>query len=269
VSLYQFCQAAGCSDGWSPPSGLTYKGAASGEAYDGVSPLYGVTQYSGDDHGLVYQLTPPQTGQTGWHEKILYHFCRKTGCADGDQPGGVVADSSGNLFGFAGDVLFELDASLRYRETVLHTFCKKANCPDGNLPVDIGLDSSGTLYGVTDQGGVNNNGVLFSYGPNGYSVLHAFGTVAADGIEPTTVLVTPTGIVYGATASDGGASGGGMLFSYDSAGLQTVHLFCLKASCADGLRPHGLTMSAKALFGTTRYGGGPDGAGAVYSQSLP
>src|SRR6202012_416974 len=97
--LHKFCSAASCADGENPEyMALTYQGAASGEVYDGTSPLYGTTHLGGSSgFGVAFSLTP---SGAKWKEKVIYDFCSQTSCADGYEPeSGLTMDASGNLFG--------------------------------------------------------------------------------------------------------------------------------------------------------------------------
>jgi uncharacterized repeat protein (TIGR03803 family) len=82
-ALYDF---TGLADGGYPRAGVVR---------DPSGNLYGTTQYgSGSGSGVVYELN---VSGGVWREAVLYTF---TGGADGGQPyGGVVRDSSGNLYG--------------------------------------------------------------------------------------------------------------------------------------------------------------------------
>ena len=71
VTLYNFCQRSNCADGYTPSAGLTYVGAAAGQPYDGVSPLYGVAA-TPDNRGLVYELVRGRRGV--WSEKVIHTF---------------------------------------------------------------------------------------------------------------------------------------------------------------------------------------------------
>ena len=80
------------------PAGTLLEGAG------GV--LYGVTSNGGPKsatlYGTVYALHPPAAGKTDWTEQILHVF---TGVGDGDgsfPASGLIADSSGALYGTAG-----------------------------------------------------------------------------------------------------------------------------------------------------------------------
>jgi uncharacterized repeat protein (TIGR03803 family) len=80
------------------PVGLTYAGAASGQPYDGVSPLYGATVRGGaQDGGVVFSFTP---SNGSWNYAVLYQFCAAANCEDGRKPSSApVMDAKGNIFG--------------------------------------------------------------------------------------------------------------------------------------------------------------------------
>jgi uncharacterized repeat protein (TIGR03803 family) len=47
-------------------------------------------------------------------------------------------------------------------ESVLYNLCSQSNCTDGASPVaSVISDASGNLYGTAEQGGINNQGVVF------------------------------------------------------------------------------------------------------------
>lgn len=150
-------------DGANPAGGLTR---------DGAGNLYGTTVYGGyQNTGSVFELTPGGT----WTFTQLHYF---TCCTDGDAPqGGVVLDSSGNLYGTTvwggtGDsacgplscgVVFKLTPSTggTWTETILETFDDIAT--DGANPVGgLAIDSEGHIFGTTLDGGsgtcLNYNG---------------------------------------------------------------------------------------------------------------
>jgi uncharacterized repeat protein (TIGR03803 family) len=84
--LYSFCAQSGCTDGKWPESGM---------AMDQHGNLFGTAAYegSGTYNGTAFELSP-----AGY--SVLYSFCAKTNCADGQGPDtAVVLDSSGNAFG--------------------------------------------------------------------------------------------------------------------------------------------------------------------------
>jgi uncharacterized repeat protein (TIGR03803 family) len=143
--LYSF---TGGADGRYPYAGVIR---------DAAGNLYGTTEVGGTPYaGVIYKL------DTSGNETVLYSF---TGGADGDFPnGGLIRDSSGNLYGTTTDggaagvgVVYKLDTTNNL--TVLYTF---TGAPDGANP-DAGVigDSAGNLYGTTVAGGKGNVGMVF------------------------------------------------------------------------------------------------------------
>ena len=191
-----------------------------GQEPDGESPnasvvrdaqgnLYGTTSLGGPGgvygYGTVYKLDPSGT------ETLLYTF---SGGADGANPiGGLVRDSSGNLYGTTAEgglskapggygTLFKIDSSGTF--TVLHTF--------GTFLGDAAIswaslitDGKGNLYGTSEYGGRTGNGTVFKSDLNGnVTILHSF-TRGSDGAFPFDQLAIDTaGNLYG-TTNHGGA----------------------------------------------------------------
>jgi uncharacterized repeat protein (TIGR03803 family) len=86
-TLYKF---SGGKDGKSPQARLTF---------DQAGNLYSTT-FSGGAHGrgTVFKLAPNADGS--WRESVLYSFCSRTNCGDGELPvGGLIFDRAGNLYG--------------------------------------------------------------------------------------------------------------------------------------------------------------------------
>ena len=292
--LYRFCSQQNCSDGNGPLGGLTYAGASSGTPYDGVSPLYGVTQLGGPNNGgTVFQLT---SNGGGWSENVLYNFCSQGGkdCLDGEWPyGGLILDVAGNLYGTTSagggnndgtdksgsGTAFELSTTGKsWSETVLYRFCSADQCTDGAGPVgNLAMDAGGNLYGATFAGGINCSrnkgfgcGVVYEIVPNAISsseiVLYAFcqKSRCRDGYGPQAgVLLDTQGNLFGTTWFGGGNDidvnglGGGVAFELAGFSYEVLHSFCATAKCVDGEYPlAGLTTdSSGRLFGTTSLGG--------------
>jgi uncharacterized repeat protein (TIGR03803 family) len=283
--LYSFCGQANCTDGSVP--------AFSGLVIDSEGNLYGNTVLGGaNGEGVIYELSPPY-GQS--HYTVLYSFCQKSGCTDGEEPtGGLLRDEGGNIFGTAAfgganglGVVFELAANGAY--TVLHSFCSvyvKGVCTDGSAPYGgVIEDSGGNLYGTTIAGGTapslcnngqNTCGTVFEIVPNGANstetVLYDFctqnnGSWCTDGAEPYAGLLLSGKTLYG-TASGGGANNGGSVFSLPAAGgtFGVLYSFCDVRGCTDGENPLvGVILVSGYLYGTT-YKGGKDGGGVLYNQ---
>jgi hypothetical protein len=288
------CSTPPCG-GADPMGTLSYTGAASGAPWDGVSPLYGVMSQGGvNNGGTVYQLTPENNGFT---YTVLYNFCSRQNCADGNNPTGVVLDGGGHLYGnavFGGisnaqiptgaGVVFELSQSKgSWTETVLHSFCSAARCADGIFPTaSLAQDATGNLIGITESGGSPRKnalgGVLFKLTPNGAqsqeTVLYNFCQLkdCKDGSYPFgTPLLDETGNVFGTTEEGGGndidrsPSGGGIAYELTGSTLRILHRFCSQAACSDGEGPSvGLSRDGSGhVLGTTDIGGA-FGEGVIY-----
>jgi uncharacterized repeat protein (TIGR03803 family) len=276
-TLFSFCGEGKCgSIGAVPQAGLTYAGQASGQLYDGTSPLFGTTQYGGTyTAGTVFSLTPV-VGSKRWSEQVLYSFCAQTNCVDGAQPESpLYVDSQGNIYGttqFYGQdargTVFELSPSgSGYTQSVLYSFCQQVNCPDGEEPYGgVIMDLSGNLEGTTGAGGSNADGVLFRLSPNSgtwqYSVLDNFD--GSNGRGPTGLTIDGAGNVFGTTAS-GGTNDKGTVFEYNGS-IQTLYSFCPESGCADGKEPLTGVVEDKAgnLYGVT---GERNRGGTLYELS--
>jgi hypothetical protein len=184
--LHTFCEQGGpCADGQNPHPGLLM--AADGRIY-GETTRGGVNTGPGNaGGGTVYQLTPRfnDDGQRKWAFKLLYSFCARPNCSDGQYPNdqNLLMDEEGNLYGDAFGagirnpncayppnvpaseagcgVVFELTpniAKTQWAERVVYSFCQQggANCTDGANPSG-GLirDAAGRLFGVTMFGGAH------------------------------------------------------------------------------------------------------------------
>jgi hypothetical protein len=149
----------------------------------------------------------------GSTEKVLYSF---KGGSDGGEPGGMVLDKSGNLYGAAetggrgGNIncfgngcgfVYKLApiAGGGWKKTNLYSFTGK---DDGGVPVgNLAIDAKGNLYGVTEQGGTGDCstvlgagcGVVFRLSPNSkgkwdYKVIWNFGCLFQPSGSPAVYL---------------------------------------------------------------------------------
>ena len=213
--LYSF--AGPPADGGSPAGSLVR---------DANGNFYGTTQNGGAANaGTVFKLHPKGDGT--YTESVLYSFGATSD--DGQLPGGLVIDGSGNLYGttqagggssacqFGCGTVFELaEASGVYTETILHNF---TGDPDGQSPGSLSMDASGNLYGTTEFGGTAKSpsfckagcGTVFELTNNSgsytYSVLFSFSIAGLYGITPAgNVVVDSSGNVFGTAPAGGGSS---------------------------------------------------------------
>jgi uncharacterized repeat protein (TIGR03803 family) len=205
--------------------------------------------------------------------KVLYSF---TGGADGGEPGGLIQDAAGNLYGTTGlggdpncygawgrcGVVFKLDTAGKL--TVLHKF---TNGADGAFPYATLVISGNTLYGGASQAGNLHCyydygcGVLFAINiqTHALKVLHTFNRI--DGLSPSGGLIIRSGVLYGTTA------GGGTSQNCGYGGCGVVYKFVLKTGAytvlhnfdsLEGASPDSsltLDKTGKFLYGATAVGG--------------
>lgn len=191
---------------------------------------------------------------------------------DGNEAGDYFAfttrdDLTNILFGtsYSGNALIEI---LRGNsETNLHNFTGQAN-GDGSNPLGDLVLSGDTLYGVTEQGGMNGYGAIFSQSTSGsnYMVLYSFSN-SPDGSNPEAGLILNGDTLYG-TAAGGGVNGGGTVFSISTAGTNYEVLHSFPAFNDDGFRPYGrLVLSNNTLYGTSQ-AGGANSSGTIFSMNV-
>ncbi|MGD0189822.1 MAG: choice-of-anchor tandem repeat GloVer-containing protein [Rhizomicrobium sp.] len=255
--LYAF---QGGSDGYIPLGNLIA---------DANGNLYGLTDeggnYTGTECtrndtgcGTVFEVQPNGTKIT------LYAF---QGGSDGAFPlGGLVADTSGNLYGTTGSggaddlgTVFKLASD--GTESVLYAF---QGGTDGEGPRGgVIIDGAGNLYGTTFDGGTQGAGTVFKITPGGSeSVLYSF-QGGKSGANPDAGLVMDAdGNLYG-TAYDGGNSkcikngvvGCGIVFELTANGEEKVLCTFNKSRGENPAAP--LLLSGRnELYGTTTTGNG-------------
>jgi uncharacterized repeat protein (TIGR03803 family) len=254
-------------DGCEPYAGLIF---------DASGNLYGTTYIGGGyGQGTVFELV--SNGQGAWTERLLYALH----ASQGSSPiGGVVFDSSGNLYGttVAGGTGYCTDgcgtvfklaptAKGQWSETILHSF--QANT-DGMWPYSgLMFDSSGNLYGTTFGGGVYAAGTVYELKPSGNtwneSLLYSFQPNGSDGISPASGLIMDgSGNLYGTTVSGGTFQGGTAFKLTPGSSGWTEKILHNFGKANDGATPYaGLVLSGGKFRGTTSSGGTKDG-GTVF-----
>src|ERR1051325_10829433 len=149
----------------------------------------------------------------GYDEKLLYSFCDRLNCTDGQTPLiGLLMDQTENLYGttrlggkFQQGVLFQLtpDADKgKWTRKVLYSFCARSNCADGKQANGVLIrDTAGNLYGTTVSGGKFNEGTFFKLEPgtkrHSFHVLHDF----CESAECTDGMWPETGVAYAGQAA--------------------------------------------------------------------
>jgi len=127
------------------------------------------------------------------------------------------------------------------------------NGTNGSIPYGNLVYVSGKLYGMTEDGGANSLGNIFSIDTNGnnYSDLLDFNDT--NGANPLGSLTLSGSVLYGMTWQ-GGANGYGTIFSINTNG--TAYADLLDFDNANGAYPNGsLTLSGGVLYGMAQEGG--------------
>jgi uncharacterized repeat protein (TIGR03803 family) len=184
--------------------------------------LYGTTSGGGgtSGEGIVFKLSPPADGGTGWGEQILYTF---TGGSDGAHPFAGLTFHNDNFYGttaYGGNVspcsngipgcgvVFEVSPPAApgggWTETPIYSF---VNGSDGSLPfATVIFDHSGNLYGTTSVGGPGACDYISDSGCG--AVFELTPPVAGGGEWPETTLHSFTGN----STTDQGANVSGLTF---------------------------------------------------------
>ncbi len=244
--------------------------------------LYGMTRAGGivppsgqrDNEGTVFKINA-----NGGGFQVLHGFAgsQLAGSHDGALPYGSVTVSGSTIYGMtrfggtsARGTLFCLNTD-GGGFSLLHSFAGTTN--DGAFPEGSLTLVGGKLFGVTNGGGENDNGTVFSINTDGneFTLLHSFGPPGSgDGAAPVgeNGLTLAGTTLYGVTFY-GGAYENGAIFRInpDGTGYQIVH----SLDFGDGAGPCGsLTLSGSQLYGTTNgYGSSPVGTlGSAFSMSL-
>jgi uncharacterized repeat protein (TIGR03803 family) len=191
--------------------------------------LTGTTGAGGrNTEGMVFQLTPPKSGQRAWGETSIYDF-KSTGLDAIGPFYGVVAGKGGVLFGCANGgnngsgVVYALTPppkhSASWSEQLLYSFGDQANDPKSNAVCDVSVSKQGVLFGAASGGGVNGTGAIFRIAPpvTGQTawaemVLHSFGLQGTgDATFPSAAPIEVGKQVLG-VAPSGGAFNRGAVF---------------------------------------------------------
>jgi uncharacterized repeat protein (TIGR03803 family) len=223
--------------------------------------LYGTTNQgggAGNGGGTVFKITPSGALTT------LYVFCSKPGCADGQEPSGVIEGRDGNFYGttYNGGInnygtVFKMSPSGAL--TTLHTFSFESG---GYFPLGGLIEGTdGNFYGTTTVGGATAQedwGVVYKITSAGeFTLLYSF--LFSDGEVPSSSLLQASdGNLYGTTWG-GGLNGGGVIFKITTSGtFSTLYSFCAQTNCADGDGPNGgalIQATDGNLYGVTNSGG--------------
>ena len=163
----------------SEPGGWTEKVLYNFQGYDGMGPgpasvvldskgnLFGVVRNGGNclgSCGTLFELIPGEGGL--WTEETIGFFGQRTGAS----PGGLIIDSSDNLYGTTeaagphgnGDVFRLTPTQNGFEGSILYGF---TGGKDGDYPLGLVAAPNGTLFGVNFYGGKFGDGTIFEGRP--------------------------------------------------------------------------------------------------------
>ncbi|WP_109831304.1 choice-of-anchor tandem repeat GloVer-containing protein [Reichenbachiella versicolor] len=210
-----------------------------------VTELWGVS-HVGTRQGSIFKLDV---------NKDFQHILNVPNEGQGST-GNLVEVRDGIFFGMTSEGgLSNKGAIFGYSEVnsnyqILHSF----NGADGQNPEgSLILASDGLLYGITNTGGANNDGVIFSYntGDDIFQVIHHFD--AANSPNPAgTLLEGSDGKLYGITRPP---SGSATIFSFDPDTKVVAQLYELTGNDGSNPRSSLIEGSGGLLYGATASGG--------------
>ncbi|HXB11737.1 MAG TPA: choice-of-anchor tandem repeat GloVer-containing protein [Bacteroidia bacterium] len=216
--------------------------------------LYGMTN-GGVYYGNIFSIN---TNGTGYTNLLIFND------TNGAHPDGSLTLVGNKFFGMTyqgangNGNIFSIDTNGKAYKDVFDF-----NVFNGEWPLYTTLTLSGNLlYGMTEWGGLNGYGVIFSIDTNGtgYKVLFNFN--APGGVQPFGSLTISGGTMFG-LASGGGVSNQGTVFSIHTDGSNYKDLFSFNV--ITGTDPRGsLLLSGNKLYGMT-YQGGINDFGLVFS----
>jgi probable HAF family extracellular repeat protein/uncharacterized repeat protein (TIGR03803 family) len=258
------------SDGAYPQAGLILSG----------NTLYGTTGFGGSSgYGTVFSVNTDGTDFTNLHSFTFD--------SDGAYTQAGLILSGNTLYGtavFGGSLGWGTVFSVQTNGTDFTNLHNFTDGTDGGHPLAGLILSGNTLYGTTDNGGSfgdgtvggsYGDGTVFSVQTNGtdFTNLHSFTALAynaglnvytnSDGANPQAGLILSGNTLYG-TASVGGSSGWGTVFSVNTNGTDFTTLYSFTNGADGGFPLAGLILSGNTLYGTTE-DNNISGYGTVFS----
>lgn len=251
IKVYNFPALPAAATGAQPFGGLV-------QATGGL--LYGTTSVGGaNGFGTLYSFNI-----TGAVFTSLHDFATATGRS---VLGELAQAANGNIYGAAsaggtnsGGVIFGYTIGTDTYTPHVHLSSATGTSPFSRMLVA----SDGKLYGTCNQGGTNNNGVIYSFNPttNAYTVEYEMSTGGYSDVWGG-VIEDPAGTLL-CLATDGGTASEGAFLRLNLSTDVITEL--VSFSLANGATPKGKLMLATngKFYGVTS-AGGPDNLGILFS----
>lgn len=216
--------------------------------------LYGMTEYGGsNDEGVLFSFNTTANTQN-----VLVNFNDAT---IGSYPqGDLMQAANGLIYGMTPEGGANYEGTLFYYNPVSGKDSVLVNLSDniGFSPYGGVIQASdGLLYGMTNSGGTNYDGVIFSFNTKtkAYTPVYNFNDSTSGEAPYGNLVEASNGLLYGMTYF-GGKQGDGVLFSYDTKAKTEKPI--MNFTGANGANPTGtlvLDSSGTVLYGTTSVGG--------------
>lgn len=266
-TIYSF--GAVSNDGKDPKGSLTYV-SSNGLLFGRTTETVGETDPSGNPSaGVIFQLDPNNPGST---YQIVHWFTGNPDGADprhdamtplGDQLYGTTLEGGTSNVG----TIFSINQDGTGGYQKLLDFQTSAGAESHSCFETV----NGLLYGMTESGGEDDEGVIFSFDPTtptptptvtptpppNFDTLYSFMCKSA-GKEPHGRLtLDPNGTTFYGMTRKGGARGFGVVFSFDTSGNTYTVLHDFNGGADDGATSdHGyVVQSGDHLYGMTTNGG--------------
>ena len=232
----------------------------------GNHKLYGVTELGGCNDSCVCYNYDPNTGifTDFWDLDCNQQFGYGT-------RSGMIAATDGKLYGVnpAGGtagygVIYSVDPV-----TDTYTDIYDIGFTNGHYPLGMLVQlPNGLLYGMTNYGGTNNLGTLFSYDivNNIYTDLHQFDFPTGGGPLYGGLIQATDGKLYGMTFH-GGADSLGVIFSFDLSNNTYTDVYNFDGVHGDAPEGGLIQASNGLLYGMTN-DGGIDTLGVLFSFDI-
>jgi uncharacterized repeat protein (TIGR03803 family) len=201
--------------------------------------FYGMTQNGGaNGAGTIFRYNVATGTDT-----VLHSFGSST---DGALPSGsLFLASNGLLYGLTASggthglgILFTYNIGTG-GYNVIHNF---GSGTDAQTPHGTMIEtSSGILYGMSESGGVNSSGTVFSYDRHTDSVeiVYNFGLISYGELPFGSLLNVDDSLLYGLTLRGGAAGGFGTLFDYNIIESTDTVLYNFGSNDTDSQNPYG------------------------------
>lgn len=232
--------------------------------------LWGLTSGGGaNSRGTIFSINPDGTGA-----KVNYSFVSGV-TGGGYQPLGMLVFNNNLLYGATNSggangygVIFSFDTTTNTYSNIWNFTSATGSSPIGGLCTN---SNGSLLYGVTNSGGTNGYGVIFSFDPSSNTYTDLYDMTSSGGYTCYGSLTLYHDKFYGVT-QNGGSGNYGTFFSFDPATNEYTTIYNYSAPSFDASSygyggppqaPGTMVVYNDVLYGVSE--GGNDDYGLGYS----